>query len=320
MKITILGPGAYELALLKMFKNNNCHVTLWTKVENEYDMLNNNRCNTKVFPNYVIPDDVYVTMDINEAIKDSKLIVIAVSIKYINSIIKELAPYYHNQHICIATKGIDNNTMHLPYMLINNILKTNKISVIGGGTFASDMLNDNIMGLTVASKNKETLKIVKKVLESDTLKINLSTDLLGVEIFGATKNIIAIGCGIIEGLNYSESTKSMFITKCFNEIINIIYKLGGNKSTSLTYAGIGDLFLTCTSTKSRNYTYGLLIGKQDKEINNYIDNNTIEGRYTLDVFYKLLKSKKIKSDLIDIIYEIVYNNKEAKSIINYLKK
>ena len=249
MKITILGPGAYGLALLKMFKNNNCHVTLWTKVENEYDMLNNNRCNTKVFPNYVIPDDVYVTMDINEAIKDSRLIVIAVSIKYINSIIKELAPYYHNQHICIATKGIDNNTMHLPYMLINNILKTNKISVIGGGTFASDMLNDNIMGLTVASKNKETLKIVKKVLESDTLKINLSTDLLGVEIFGATKNIIAIGCGIIEGLNYSESTKSMFITKCFNEIINCFSCLKGNNTIKSILSSFSKRFTFLLSIK-----------------------------------------------------------------------
>lgn len=141
-------------------------------------------------------------------------------------------------------------------------------------------------------------------------------------MYGAIKNVIAIAGGIIDGIGYPESTKCMFITKSLNDIMNLIYEMGGNKKTILTYAGIGDLLLTCNSVKSRNYTFGRLIGERtDKNIiDEYKNNNTIEGLYTLKSIYDLIHYRKIKVPIINIIYDIVYNDKDVKLLEDYLKK
>ena len=139
---------------------------------------------------------------------------------------------------------------------------------------------------------KNSLISLSKKLEEKARKNNDHID--GIELCGAIKNIMAISCGIIDGMNYPESTKCMLFTRCFHEMINLIYSLGGHKASALTYAGIGDLLLTCTSYKSRNYTFGKLLGSHSDKTTDYVNNTTIEGRYTLKVLYDMLKKKKIK--------------------------
>lgn len=137
---------------------------------------------------------------------------------------------------------------------------------------------------------------------------------------GAIKNVIAIAAGILKGLGYSESTQAFLINESLHDIKHIIYYLGGNPKTILSFAGIGDLMLTCTSTKSRNYSFGYIIGNTNdiKQIKNYLKNNTVEGYYTLDTVYKLLKSKNINIELITTIYNIVYNYESPNSLANLL--
>lgn len=322
MNVTILGAGAYGLALSKMFLKNNCDITIWTPLENEYNMLKKYNCNRMVLPSYKIDDSIKITMDLDEALKHTKLIVIAVPVKFIRETIMKVKKYYRNSHICIASKGIEQNSCLFPYDIIKRILKTNKIGVISGGTFAIDMVNDYPMGLLAASKNNSTLKIIKKSLENDLLKIDTCNDIFGTEFWGSVKNIMAIGCGIIDGMNYPESTKSLFFTKCFKEITDLVYDFGGNKSTSISYAGIGDLYLTCNSPKSRNYAFGeMLSGNFTKDyIDEYLDGNTVEGYYTLKSFYDLTKKKGRKSKIINILYSIVYNNGDLKLLDEFLKK
>ena len=134
--------------------------------------------------------------------------------------------------------------------------------------------------------------------------------------------IIAIAGGIIDGMGYPESTKCMFVTKALNDVVNLIYSMGGNKKTILTYAGIGDLLLRCNSVKSRNYSFGYMIGsKASKDkIEEYQNNTTIEGLYTLKSIYDLITTKKIKMPIINIIYDIVYNNKNIILLEDYLRK
>lgn len=323
MNVTILGAGAYGIALSSMFLENNCNITMWTKAEEEKELLINERCNKKVLPEYKISDTIKITTDLKEAVKDAEIIVIAIPVKFVTNIILELKNYYNSeQHICIASKGIEQGSCLFIANIIKKYIKTKKICVISGGTFAVDMVKNVPIGLSLASKSKSTVNIMIKALQNEYLKLTISNDIFGVEMYGAVKNVIAIASGILDGMGYPESTKCMFITKALNDIVNLIYDMGGNKSTILTYAGIGDLLLTCNSIKSRNYSFGKMIGERKSEtlINEYKENTTIEGLYTLKSLYDLIHTKKKKMPIIDIIYNIVYRNKDIELLENYLKK
>ena len=184
------------------------------------------------------------------------------------------------------------------------------------------MATNSPIGLSLAAKDKETRKLVRKLLENDTLKLRDSKDMLGIEICGAIKNVIAIASGMIYGMNYSDSTKAMFITESLHDIKELIFSLGGTKKTILSFAGFGDILLTCTSENSRNFTLGYLIGnkKSKKEIEDYMNNTTIEGLYTLKSIYKLINNKKVKIPIIDLIYDIIYKNKNPEELITFLIK
>lgn len=323
MNITILGAGAYGLALSSMFLENNCSITMWTKSDEEKDRLEKERCNKKLLPDYKISKKIKFTTNLEESVKGANVIVIAIPVKYVTNIIMELKDYYKKeQHICIASKGIEQGSCLFIASIIKKNIKTNKFCVISGGTFAVDMIKKVPLGLSLASKSKSTINIIKKTLQNDYLKLTVTNDVFGVEMYGAIKNVIAIAGGIIDGIGYPESTKCMFITKSLNDIVELIYEMGGNKKTILTYAGIGDLLLTCNSVKSRNYSFGRMIGEKvsKQELDEYINNTTIEGLYTLKSIYDLIHSKKIKMPIINIIYDIVYNHKDIKLLEEYLKK
>ena len=323
MNITILGAGAYGLALSSMFLENNCDITMWTKHDEEKNILIKERCNKKALPNYIISDKIKITTDLGEAVKNANVIVIAVPVKFIRDTVILLSKYYKNtQHICIASKGIEQDSCLFCNNIITKYIKTKKICVISGGTFAVDIVDMVPVGLTLASKYNPTIKIMKKTLENSFLKLETTGDVIGVEMYGAIKNVIAIAAGIIDGMNLPESTKTMFITKSLNDVMNLIYYFGGNKKTIFTYAGIGDLLLTCNSIKSRNYSLGKMIGekKDINTINEYISTTTIEGLYTLKSINDLINSKEKKVDIINIIYDIVYNHSDINKLKNYLTK
>ena len=323
MNVTILGTGAYGLALSSMFLMNNVNLTMWTKHEEEKKEIEKNRFNKKVLPNYQISEKIKITTNMEEALKDANLIVIAIPVKFVRNTIIELKKYYKKkQHICIASKGIEQDSCLFIANIIKKHINTKKICVISGGTFAVDIVESVPVGLTLASKSSSTIKLMQKTFANRNLELQVTGDIFGVEMYGAIKNVIAIASGIIDGMNYPESTKSMFITKALNDVMNLIYYLGGNKKTILTYAGIGDLLLTCTSTKSRNYSLGKMIGekKSKEEIDNYINNTTIEGLYTLKSIYDLIHSKEKKLPIIDILYDIVYKNGDIQKLQNYLVK
>lgn len=323
MNIAILGTGAFGLALSSMFLENSCNIVMWTKNDEEKSRLEIDKCNKKVLPDYIISDKIKITTSLEDAVKDANVIVIAIPVKYVNDTIIELSKYYRkNQHICIASKGIEQGSCLFIASIVKKKINTKKICVISGGTFAVDMIKKVPLGLSLASKNKTTINIMKKTLQNEYLKLIPTNDIFGVEMYGAIKNVIAIAGGMIDGMGYPESTKCMFITKSLNDIVNLIYEMGGNKKTILTYAGIGDLLLTCNSVKSRNYSFGKMIGIgcDIKTIDDYKEHTTIEGLYTLKSIYDLIHRKKIKMPIINIIYDIVYHNKDIKLLEDYLKK
>lgn len=321
MKICILGSGAYGIALASVLDENKNDVYVWTKFKEEMNELENTKKCSKL-NNISISNSIKITTDLEKAMKGAKIILIATPAKFVRDVIKEVKKYYDNQVICIASKGIEDDSCLFLNEVISEYIKTEDIAVISGPSFAIDVIKKNPVCLTLASKSEKAKKYIFEVFSNNHFKLEYTKDIIGTEICGSVKNIIAIASGILDGLKMPESTTSFLITESISEIKKLIISLGGDESTVLTYAGIGDLILTATSEKSRNYSFGKLIvsNVNKKEINDYIKNTTVEGLYTLNSIIKLTKEKNIDIPLFNIIYDVIYNNKKPQEILNYLTK
>ena len=287
MNITILGCGAYGTALAHMFKENNCNIKMWNKFEDVFPNLK------KELPN------IEFTTDMKESLENTELIVIAIPIAFLNDVAIELSKFYKNQDILIASKGININDGLFANQIIEKHIKINNIGAISGGTFAIDMKSKKVMGLTLGTTSQSLITKVKNALENKYLKIQYTSDLIGVEICGAIKNVMAIGFGILDGANYPESSRFLFLTEAIYEINKLIKELKNKNNTIMSYAGIDDIMMTCTSSKSRNYTLGKLLGenKDQDTIEEYKKNTTVEGLSTALAIHNLYEKIDLKLNI-----------------------
>ncbi len=319
MRVAIIGTGAYGIALSLMFhKHPENTIKMWTKFEEEKNSILANRENEKVLKGVKIPKDIEISTDLHYVVSDAEIVVIAVPAAFVDDVSKELKSYNKNRYFVLASKGIERDTCLFVADIFTKYVKTKKYCVISGPSFAVDIASYCPIGMSIASGNKKTIKVVKKALENDTLKLRPTEDVVGVEICGSIKNVMAIAAGILDGMGYPESTQAMFLTESIHDIKALIEKLGGDKNTILSFAGFGDLLLTATSKKSRNFTFGYMIGSRvsKQELDDYTNNTTIEGLYTIQSIYKLLKHKKVKIPVIDLIHRII----SGKASINELPK
>lgn len=311
MNITILGCGVYGLALADCFlqKNNN-RVMVWNKFEKEI---------LEVKEKYL---GITFTTDMESAIKEADLIVIAIPVAFLNSTVMEMKDLYKGQDILIASKGIDVDSQRLAFEIVKDILPDCSLGVISGGTFAKDMSEGNVMGLTLATDSEIIKNKVKLTLENEFLRIQYISDIVGTSICGAIKNVMAIGFGMLDGAMMPPSSRFLFLTEAIYEINDLIKELDGNNETIMSYAGLGDIMMTCTSSQSRNYTMGSLIGKNTSKerLTEYKKNNTIEGLGTTKAIYELALKKDIDLPITNTIYNILYNDGSANDLIELLKK
>ncbi|MDD2391961.1 MAG: NAD(P)H-dependent glycerol-3-phosphate dehydrogenase [Bacilli bacterium] len=320
MKVAILGTGAYGLSLGISFFENTKDIIMWTKLESELEELQKYGTNKKVLPDTIMPSEIKYTTSMKEAVEDANLIVIAVPAKFVDNVSCELNEYYKDQHICLASKGIEQDTCLFVVDVLKKYIDTDKVAIISGPSFAIDIVKKIPIGLSLGTTNKETEKILKNTLQNKYLKLRTTNDILGIEICGSIKNVIAIASGMISGMGLPESTQAMFITESLHDIKELIKALGGDGKTILSFAGFGDLLLTSTSYKSRNFTFGRMIGKKlDKEvIGDYINNTTVEGLYTLKSIHKLINDRKVDIPIIDLIYNIVFNGLDPINLQTFL--
>lgn len=320
MKAGVFGTGAYGMAISSILIDNDCEVTMWTKFQEEKEKLQQTRQNEKYIPNFKLDKDIKITTNVEDCIKNKDLLIIAIPAAFVDSLCKEMAPFINENHIVIATKGIEQETGFFMHELVEKNLNTKNIAVVSGPSFAIDIISKLPIGLSLASRKKETTILAKKALQNNHIKLRECEDITGVEICGAIKNVIAIASGILEGLKVNESTKAMLVTEAIYDMEEILDTFGCDKRTVLSFAGIGDLLLTCTSYKSRNFSFGKLIGESPGKqvIDKYLKETTIEGLYTLKSIYQLLENKNVKIPIIDIIYEIVVKGKQPKLLLNFL--
>lgn len=321
MKISVIGLGMYSLAISKMLaKKDNNKIVIWTENDAKYEEYKETKKVASVYDTK-IPKNIKISNSLEDVLKDAELIYIITASKYVDIITEKMKEFYNPEvPVCIASKGIEESREELLSNIVKDNLKTKNIAVISGPTFAVDIINNEPVALALASKSNKAKEYVLNTLANDTLKLRPSKDMIGIQMCGATKNVIAIASGILSGLGYSNSTQSFLINESLHDIKDIIKIFGGKPKTILSFAGVGDLMLTCTSTKSRNFSFGYTIGstKDPKKINEYLVNNTVEGYNTLEVIYKMLNKRGTPIDLITTIYNIVYNEGDPKTLASFL--
>ena len=223
--------------------------------------------------------------------------------------------------VVIATKGIQQDTCLFLHDVFKKYLK-NKLAVISGPTFAEDIIKDVPIGMSLGTKYKAVEMAVRECFANDKVKFRRTKDVVGVEICASVKNVMAIASGILEGMGVTDSTRALFLTESLNDIKELIHALGGKKTTILSFAGFGDILMTCTSKTSRNFSFGYLIGQgaSQEEIDKYLETTTVEGMYTLKSIHKLVRSKKVKMPIINLIHNVIIGKRDKEDILEFLIK
>ncbi len=319
MKVGVLGAGAFGLALSHILVKNNVTVEMWTHSEDEAKALDKTRTSKKL-NGYKIPKEIKFTTNLEETVDGKDLIVMAIPAFAFEDVTKQLTKYIKKkQPVLIATKGIQQNTCLFLNDVFSKYLK-NSVAVISGPTFAVDMIKDAPIGFSMATKSHKTEMIIRKCFENSTTKFRRTRDITGIEICGSIKNVMAIASGMLEGMGVTDSTRALFLTESMNDIKELIDALGGKKKSILSFAGFGDILMTCTSKNSRNFSFGYLIGSgaSKEEIDKYLENTTVEGMYTLKSIHKLVRRKKVKMPIINLIHDIIEGKKDKEEMLRFL--
>lgn len=317
MKIAILGAGALAIALTKVIDNEENKIVLWTKFEQEKEDIKHSRENTKLFPGVRISDEVDITCDIAYAIKDAEVIINVLPFIAVRDIIEVLKPIYDKEQIILSTtKGIDEENFTTSTKLFEQGLGATKVAALSGPSFASEIANKDNISFMLGSKEEECLKVLKELLNAESLRIETTEDIEGIQLAGGIKNAIAVGSGMLEGIKAADSTKAAYIAMGMADMAKLIVALGGKKETAYTYAGVGDLLLTCMSNTSRNFTFGKYIGQgfNTEQAFARMDGKTVEGYKVIRTLHKYIKEKNLKLYTIDTLYNIIFENGDKKQI------
>lgn len=318
MKISILGTGVYGIALAKTLNNDDNDIKMWTRFEEEVKELSKNRT-CKNMSDIIIDNDIEISSDLNHVVTGANLLIIAIPSKFLNDVLNDLKNIIKDeQHICIASKGLDEYNCDFFSNTLNKLNLDKNLCFISGPTFAHEMALKLPMGLSLASKNDITIKLVQDCFKNTNVNLIPTNDIIGLQFLGTVKNILAILFGIAEGASFSISTKSFLITKILNKLKTMIENIGGDSNTILNLCGIGDIWLTCNSEQSRNFSLGKMIGanKSKEEIEEYLKNNTVEGLTNLKTLINLLNKHNQNIDIFLLIQDLIYKAENINKLLD----
>ena len=320
-RIGIIGGGSWGTALAILLSNNKHKVDIWVRNKIQLEQMLETRENKKYLPGVYIPKDIKITNDISQVIYDKDLLVISVSSHGIRETLNSCKEVIKEDQIIVnVSKGIENDTLMRISEIVNEILPNNPYAVLSGPSHAEEVARNMPTTVVTASVDKDVAEYVQDVFMSPYFRVYTSPDVIGVELGGSLKNVIALGAGISDGLGYGDNTKAALMTRGMIEIARLGEKMGANMATFSGLAGIGDLIVTCTSMHSRNRRAGILIG-QGKTIDEAIEEvgMVVEGIKTAKSAYELSKKFNVVMPITKEIYEILYKDKDVKkSVINLM--
>lgn len=315
-KVCVLGAGSWGTALAMVLSENVDNVALWTRCEKQKDQINLDRANTKYLKDVKIPNNIEATTDIKEALEGSSIIVLGVPSQAIRSVCKLIKPYIKESQVIVnSAKGLEKETgLRISEVVLEEIPNSNYV-VLSGPSHAEEVAKRLATAVVVSSVSSENniSELVQDAFMTEYFRVYTNDDLVGVELGGTIKNIIALGCGICDGLGYGDNARSALITRGLHEMKSFGVSLGAKEDTFNGLSGIGDLIATCTSKHSRNSRAGYLIGKgcTKEEAVEKVE-MVVEGITAVESVY--LKSRGLNKEfpILESLYSILFEEKNPK--------
>lgn len=321
IKIAILGDGGWGTTLSILLSKKGYPVSLWGAFPNYIQILKRTRENAKFLPQFKIPKDVDITDDIKQATDDAKVIVIAIPSQFVRKILStNLQELNLSGAIILSTvKGIETKNLKRISEIIKEELNTNKISVLSGPTIALEVAKEMPTSAVSASEDLNIAQEIQNIFMTERFRIYTSADVVGVELGGSLKNIIAIAAGISDGLGFGTNAKAALFTRGIVEIKRLGVAMGAKEETFNGLSGMGDLMTTCISPYSRNRYVGEEIAKGKKltEVIQHME-QIAEGVYTAESAYKLAKVYKVDMPIAEQVYKILFKNKNPLEAVTDL--
>lgn len=323
MRTSVIGGGTWGSAFAVHLGQNNMNTTLWIKEKEIYDSLLRYRENKTFLPGAVFPASVSFANRIEEAVRNTDVLFIAVPSQFCRDIYAQIAPLLSSEQILVSlTKGIEANTLLRMSEVIQEVTRpyfSPRIAVLSGPSFAREVAESHPTAVVVASSKESLASEVQHLVSSQYLRAYTSTDLIGVEIAGAYKNVIAIAAGLSEGLQFGTNSMAGLITRGLAEITRLGVRLGAKQETFSGLAGIGDLVLTCTGRLSRNRFVGheLGIGRKLDQILEGM-NMIAEGISTTQSGWQLARREKVDMPICEQVYRILYEGKDPRQALEDL--
>ena len=323
MNISVIGSGGWGTAVAIMLANKGYDIKLWSWIQEETDRLNRDRENKEFLPGVKLPDNILCTHDIALCAENADLIITAAPSPATRTTAKTLAPHVKaGQKIINISKGLENHSLKRLSEVYAEEIPQADISVMSGPSHAEEVSRNIPTTNVVASKTHETARFIQDVLMGDNFRIYTSDDIIGVELGGALKNVIALCAGICDGLGYGDNTKAALMTRGLAEIARLGRAMGADKATFMGLSGVGDLIVTCTSMHSRNRRAGILLG-QGKTLEETLNevHMVVEGVNTVTAAYELAKKYGVEMPIVEKAYGILYDGQDArKAVLDLMRR
>ena len=317
-KIAILGAGSWGTALAMVLKDNGHDVCLWGNNASQIEEINTNHTNHQYLPEVILNEEIYATTDLEKALLGANAVLFVLPTKVIRLVAKQVAPLLEGNPVIIhASKGLEQES----YLRISEILKQElskekyeEIVVLSGPSHAEEVAKKDLTTITAACTELSSAQVVQQLFSNSYFRVYTNTDVIGVELGAALKNVIAVGAGALHGLGYGDNAKAALMTRGLAEISRLGIAFGADPLTFIGLSGVGDLIVTCTSIHSRNWRAGDQLG-QGKSLYDILANMgmVVEGVETCKAAYKLAQEKGIEMPITNAVYNILYNGKNIKT-------
>ena len=319
-KVSVLGAGSWGTALSLLLCKNGHEVTLWSALEDEVRMLCEKREHESKLPGVRLPEDMKITADLEDSLQDPDVAVLAVPSPFTRSTAHRMAPFVKKGQIIVnVAKGVEEHTLMTLSEIISEEIPQADVCVLSGPSHAEEVGKGLPTTCVVSAEKRETAEYLQGIFMSPVFRVYTTPDILGVELGGALKNVIALAAGTADGLGYGDNTKAALITRGIAEISRLGTKMGARAETFYGLSGIGDLIVTCASVHSRNRKAGYLIG-QGMSMQEAMDEvkMVVEGVYSTKAAVKLGKEYGVSLPIIDKVNEVLFEGKDPREAVNEL--
>lgn len=319
-KIGVVGAGSWGTAIADLLGGKGFFIDLWAYEQEVVDQIKNDRENKVFLPGFTLSDYITASNDLQAVVADKNLVVVVVPSHVMRETSQKMAAYLSEKTVLVsASKGIENKT----HLTMSGVIREgipqiadHRLAIISGPSFANEVAKQFPTVVTVASADSETANLVQHIFSTTTFRVYTSDDVLGTELGGSVKNVIAIAAGIVDGLGLGLNTRAALITRGMTEIRRLGVHLGANPRTFTGLAGFGDLILTCTGTLSRNHTVGKKIG-EGRKLNDILAEMRMvaEGVKTAKSVYNLSRKCGVEMPICHEIYRILYEELSPKEAV-----